>query len=234
MPNVPISFQFAGLPGGSEYCFTSYQRYALDITAGLSGFLPGQFTKIINSNSEPSVDDRVGSLWFKTSDGRLYYYDGGWIAPNLAGSDERRIFVGTEAGVWAYDGGGGQSPVSNPPTPTTGAMWEVDSTFNFRFPLGAGTSPAPNNTVVGVGDIGGEEKHQLTIPELPIHTVTTQLRLSSNSGASTVAFFRSTPGSATEGAAVSDPVGGDVAHQNMPPFIGVWYIKRTSRNYYTA
>src|SRR6185436_2759046 len=55
--NATISFQFAGLPGGAEYCFTSPDRFALDIAAGLSGFLPGNFNKIINSDSEPSAAD---------------------------------------------------------------------------------------------------------------------------------------------------------------------------------
>lgn len=239
MVNAPISFQFAGLPGGLAYCFTTPQRLALDIAAGLSGFLPGTFNKIINSNSEPSVNDRVDSLWFKTSAGRLYYYDGGWISPNLADANERRIFVGAESAIWSYDGGDGSDPSTTPPTAKTGAMWERDTAFDFRMPLGVGTSPAPNNTVVAVGGTGGEEKHTLTEAEIPAHTHKVQSLGQICSVTSTNTRFggkpyTDTPDFTAAECPMTNSTGGGTSHQNMPPFLGVYFIKRTGRTFFVA
>lgn len=231
MQNAPISFSFAGLPVG--YCFTTPERFALDIANGLSGYLPGTFNKIINSDSEPAVADRIDSLWYKTTEGRIYRYDGGWISPNPveASGDERRIFVGSESDIWSYDGGDGTDPSTTPPTSRTGAMWQRDTAFDFRFPLGAGTSPAPYSTTVSVLGTGGEEKHVLTQAELPLYN----LDFTYGTGVGGSVFFKGSSASTTavDNTSVSS-AGGGQAHQNMPPFIGVYFIKRTGRQFYTA
>jgi len=242
MQNAPISFSFAGLT--SPYCFTTSERLALDIVAGLAGYLPGQFSKIINSDSEPTIADRINSLWYKTIEGRLYRYDGGWISPNLADADERRIFVGVESGIWSYDGGDGSDPATSPPTDNTGAMWERDADFDFRFPLGAGTSPAPTSTVAGVGDTGGGEKHVLTENELPrdINLTATLPGLKTNIETGTPQWLSPL---ASGGAAITTPAtesgafafvneDGGEAHSTMPPYRAVFFVKRTARLNYTA
>lgn len=249
MPNAPISFSFAGLP--VSYCFTTPQRFALDIAAGLSGYLPGQFTTIIDSDSEPAVADR-DKLWHKTVAGApsgyiFKFFNGSWVAshPVEPSGDERRIFVGVESDIWAYDGGDGANPTTTPPTAATGAMWEKDAAFDFRMPLGAATSPAPNNTLVAVGGTGGEEKHSLTVPEIPPHghLVGTEqggvvvaegmISLTGFAGINTVSVA-----GPSVGATVTSNTGGTtgvvVPHENMPPFIGVYFVKRTARIFVTA
>jgi hypothetical protein len=81
------------------------------------------------------------------------------------------IWKGTEAALWAYQGGDGTDPASVAPTDFTGAMWQVDTDFEFRFPLGIGhsnigTNPVPyapaSNTVVAQGATGGAEKIVIT------------------------------------------------------------------------
>jgi len=241
--NASIQFTFAGLPGGLEYCFTTPQRFALDITAGLSGYLPGSFNKIINSNTEPSVADRLDSLWFKTSDGRLYYYDGGWKSPNLADANERRIFVGAEADIWSYDGGDGSDPSTTTPTATTGAMWERDTDFDFRFPLGVGTSPAPASTNVSVGGTGGEENHVLTADELPATIPLTAtlpgFKANIETGSpqwlaplASSGVAQTTPAN-EDGSFPFENTDGGQGHNTMPPYRGVYFVKRTARQFFT-
>lgn len=249
--NAPITFQFAGLPAG--YCFTTPERLALDIAAGLSGFLPGEFTTIINSDTKPTRSDR-DKLWHKTIAGApsghiFMFFNGSWVARNLVepSGDERRIFMGIESDIWAYDGGDGNNPTVTPPTDATGAMWEKDAAFDFRMALGAGTSPAPVSTIVAVGGTGGEEKHTLTQAELPdvIFPVkeTNNPALTSQGlwgegstgDASTGDNGLTSPNSGENPTYISVHSGGSgTAHQNMPPFIGVYFIKRTQRVFYLA
>lgn len=60
---------------------------------------------------------------------RWFFWNGSaWVWPHLTppGSGERRIWVGTEADLWFYDGGDGTNPATA--TDTVGAMWEKDLT----------------------------------------------------------------------------------------------------------
>jgi hypothetical protein len=241
MQNAPIKFSFAGLP--AAYCFTTPQRFALDIASGLSGFLPGDFAKIIRSEDEPDVSQRIDSLWFKPSQGRLYYYDGGWINRNLADAIDRRWVEATPAEIWAYDGGDGTDPSTSPPTDRTGAMWEEDTNYAARFPLAAGTSPAPNSTVFGVGDTGGEEKHTLLPAELPKHSHKVQFIGTLCSVTSTTRFggepTGGTPDFGNADCPVTDSFGGDgtgvtTPHNTFPLYRCGRWIKRTGRLFYVG
>lgn len=255
--NAPITFNFTGLPPG--YCFTSFDRFALDIVAGMSGFLPGEYSTIIVSESEPAANDR-DKLWYQLlgggePGGRLYkYYLGKWVAPNpvAAGSQERRIFTGSESEIWSYDGGDGTDPSSNAPTATTGAMWQKDADFDFRFPIGAGTSPAPESTVINPGGTGGEEKHTLANEEIPDLQPTAYVGGSDGTFAGRRAALQTVddghdgvPAEHLQRVGGSsgpfyiqlntgDGDGDAVPMNNMPPYRGVYFIRRTSRIFYTA
>lgn len=164
-----ISFSFAGLP--ASYCFTTPERFALDIAAALQGYLPGAYSTIIRSSTEPAATDR-DKVWVQVNadgamTGRIFTWAyGTWVMQNPRRDPSERVwFEGSEADAWSYDGGDGTDPSSNPPTTTTGAMWEYDTNYAFRFPLMAGTSDTP--TTVSIGDTGGEEKHTLVQTELP-------------------------------------------------------------------
>lgn len=232
--STPITFSFAGLP--ADYCFTTPARLALDIVAGMSGYLPGSFTFIIDSESEPAAADR-DKLWHKllpggAPTGQIYkYYLGFWVTPHqeAASGDKRTWFEGVEADVWSLDGGDGTDPSTNPPTATSGAMWEVDHNYDFRVPLGAGTSPAPHTTTVVPGDTGGEEEHTLTVGELPAHSHEVRYKPDAAGGGAGgyVAY--------NDNAVVdTNDTGSDESHNNMPPYrVGYW-IKRTARQFLVA
>lgn len=237
--NKPIAFTFAGLP--QPYCFSTPERFALDLVASLYGYIPGQYSVIIDSESEPPVADR-GKLWFKREvggapTGILYaYFNGNWVSPNreAAGSLARRIFRGTPAQAWAYDGGDGTDPAVNPPTSASGAMWEIDTNFAARMPLGVGTLQ-PSATVVALGDTGGADEHVQTEAQLAAHVhpplspsiqFFTQRPSGNNTGlgGTPLAYGEPTTGS----------TGSSEAMPTVSPYLGVYFIKRTARVYYVA
>ena len=260
MNDAIISFTFAGL--ASPYCFTTPERLALDIAAGLEGFLPGNYTAFVRSETEPVVDDR-DKIWVQVNadgapTGKTFGWAyGKWVMLNpRRNPDERVWFVGAEDanGVWAYDGGDGSNPSVTPPTLTTGAMWEVDHDFDFRFPLAAGTSP--DATTVAVGDTGGEERVTLLAYQLASHTHDIAFKIPGHKGedgtrvacdggtASTMLtndivqypdaeLDPTYPLAAIAKAAVVPP-GSDTSHNNLPPYrVGYW-LKPTARLYYTS
>lgn len=175
---------------------------------------------------------------------RWYVYNGAvgeWLSqhPVEAMSAERRIFTAlTEAEVWSYEGGDGTNPAIFIPSDTTGAMWEVDHQFDFRMPVGAGTSLTTYNgnpaTVISPSSVGGEEQHTLTVGELATHdhgVIAPNNALMTNV-AGAVGFVGTIPNAAV--VTTFTPSGSDQAHQNMPPFRGVYFIKRTARRFYVG
>lgn len=246
------------LPQG--YCFTSLQSYYNDIIALTLAQIPGTYSLFNFGSNLPDPADQ-DKPWVRTSaDGTLdglYTYNGVWCRPHptpYSGS-ERRMWVGTEEALWAYDGGDGSDPSTSPPTDTTGAMWVVDTTFAFKMPLGVGTNattydgnPASSVAVTGTG---GAERHTLTEAELAAHdhflanqdmsgassgsvlSGTNYLAANSDSEGSTAGYWlRGTATLPTTG--LSSETGSGTSHQNMPPYVGVYFIKRSARKYITV
>lgn len=262
--NAEIRLLFAGLPGGDQYCFTTANRFAQDIANAISGYLKGEYNTFNYGNTEPAVEDRSKPWFRLNGDGspdKWYVYHGGaWVSPHPVppSSQSRIIWVGIEADLWAYDGGDGTNPSSTAPSDTVGAMWEKDSNFSFRFPLGAGTSPSvtqpsgdiTGGTTVGAGDTGGSEDTEVVLDstKLPPHThpisidgdgvsaneeegrfrvgAGTELDWQESTNSSSVGYTRETGGTDDEAQPIS--------HTNMPPFIGVYFCKRTARKFYVA
>ena len=231
MPNLTlITLTAPSLP--ANYCPASYQKLANDIiggtqatfnsTIGNSFFNFGPTYPAINNQIFPWLDQ----------DGNWWIYDQSlWLRKNpvAAGGFDRRIFVGTTTDLLSYDGGDGTATA----TTTTGPMWMVDTLFDARFPVGAGAFAASGAVaVLGTAtstSIVGEDQHTLTVPEIPAHThnffplVTAD---ANNGGANGVQY-------GTTANVATSSTGGGAAHNNLPPFYGVYFINRTSRVYYT-
>lgn len=100
-----------------------------------------------------------------------------------------------------------------------------------RFVVGAGAdtgvySAGVNGTGIGYykpGDIGGEDRHQLTIAEIPRHNHTTGQSLGSgfSNAGSEYSAFKDGPWRQGGG---SGYTGGDGDHENRPPFYALAYI----------
>lgn len=161
---------FAGLPAG--YCFTTWNKLALDIVSAMSSYIPGQYSVIIDSITAPAVADQ-GKLWHKRIDdgasgsptGHIYqFYLGKWVSPHpdAPSTDKRIWWEGTLDDLGDLDGGVHGDPV----TETTGPFWEEDVNYQTRLPLHKGTSGA---YVFQVGDTGGNIEISLAANTMPPH-----------------------------------------------------------------
>lgn len=229
--DASISFNVGELEEG--YCFTSWQQTLEDFFAAVSGYLPGAYNTFNYGSQTPSSDDR-GKPWFRlNSDGspdRWYvFFDGMWVSPHPIDpeDDEVKIWSGSEADISLKDGGN-----TNAVTLTDGPFWRRANAYNARTVVGVGTLPE-SGTVVVVNGTGGTDEVTATQNVEHIHE------------------FHHTRANATGSAA--DPVGpllafaegNDMSYEtdpsgenppdpqdNMPPWIGVYFIVRTARQYY--
>ena len=228
-----------------NYCPSSYQTLAND----LIGQTVAQFNLTVGNSffntgsSAPTADNRIYP-WLDT-DGNWWVWSTAYTAwirinPSAAGSSERRIWVGSTTALLSYDGGDGTSTVYA----AAGPMWEVDTAMSAVFPVGVGTFA--NSGTISVGalttstSVSGEDKHTLTATETPVHshTITNQWKgLAQRGSADTVLFTDYNLGEGSGPLLATNTFGGDasgntIAHNNLPPFYGVYFIKRTARIYY--
>jgi hypothetical protein len=238
MPNLTlITLTPPSLPVG--YCPTNYQQLANDVISGTQA----TFNSSIGNSffnfgaSVPALNNQVYP-WLDNN-GNWWVFQGGYWArqnPIAAGGSERRIFVGTSADVLSYDGGDGTVYSGNP---YAGSMWEIDTAFEARFPVGVGTFAASgvvsvNGTTTSTA-VAGEDKHTLVTSEMPKHSHTMTWDSQDTAGGNQLKTLYLGPDANAFNDIVksSGDTGGDAAHNNLPPFYGVYFIKRTSRVYYT-
>lgn len=237
MPNLTlITLTPPSLPIG--YCPSNYQQLANDVisgtqatfnsTIGNSFFNYGPTTPALNNQVYPWLDEK-GNWWI--------FQSGYWLRqhPIAAGSAERRIYVGNTTDLQTYDGGN-----TNAPSNWSGPMWEVDTAFQARFPVGAGTFAASgvvsvNGTTTSTA-VAGEDKHTLVTAEMPSHThqiLDQYINLTQRGSADTSVFSATNRSEGVANLLPTTSSGGDAPHNNLPPFYGVYFIKRTARVYYT-
>ncbi len=193
---------------------------------------------------------------------KIYVYASGrWTSPHPipASSEVREIWVGTLADLYSFDGGDGVDPTVTPPTSVLGSFWERDANFDARTIVGVGTLPV-SGTILAVGDTGGLDAVKLALAEMFPHTHAPQAE--EQTGKPLNKIWGSDPNPPSGGGGVYPnnhglasigtvetpinttlaPMGGDTsvtppvdskAHENMPPFVAVYVIKRTARIYYT-
>lgn len=108
-----------------------------------------------------------------------------------------------------------QSMNSSSPASTVGGTWVAITTFLY----GSTTS----------GETGGEEKHTLTISEMPKHRHITGNAWDVCVSPNFTGGSLNNSGSGTQWCYVSDPdVGGNAAHNNMPPYTTCYIWQRTA------
>lgn len=237
MSEVTYQVDAGTLPQGS--CPSTYQELADLLASIYSVTVSTNNTGIYVSATKPADTTLV---WKQLDASTLrpvrdYIFVGGlWLSRHTIESGEIVLWRGSIANLWSFDGGDGTDP-DNPataPTPISGAMWREVTELRARMPLGVGT--LPSGTAVAVGDTGGEEKHTLVLSELP--NPLAPLVVETSGDASPVSQSRLTAGNANQTyGAQSFPipnVGGGNGHQNLPPYLGIYFIERTNRQYYVV
>lgn len=128
------------------------------------------FSVVINQETQPDPSQQT-ALWYQPSTGLTFSFGGGaWVTPHRSppGSDERRMWVGTLVGLRSFDGGDGSATT---PATNVGAMWEEDTDFQGRSPMGVGAIPTSNPpTNLAVATNAGEGAHTQTANEVGPHT----------------------------------------------------------------
>lgn len=240
--NLPL------IPGQLGYtCWPpNPQTFLNDAMAVSVAQLTSSLVGVIVSDTEPAAADR-DKVWFRTSAGApvspslWFFFLGQWLAkhPVPAGSLWALPYTGSVASIATLDGGVAGAINSDG---TTGPFWEEVVSLRARMPVGAGT--LPSGAVLAVGDTGGEEKHELIETELPKITLDT-----SGFAIPTGRFAYQASILAKQGQPQTDPLttaipdseiefGGDasgntVAHNNMPPFLTLTFLRRSARIYCT-
>ena len=225
----------------SNSCFTTVpELYDLFINS-TSAEVAGNYSLFNYGDTLPAPED-TDKPWVRTVSGQpdrlYYYYNGAWVSKHpvdyVSGTvGERRIFVGAAADINTYDGGSGSlSEV----TLTTGPFWEKDAEFNAKFPVGIGETE--NGTEITESDrTGGSDQIKLQEQNLPPHGHTINY---SHRRYETGSSFDPGEGQFRPG---SDKVDGMIYEgqglsatpfKSLPPYYGVYFIKRTARVYYTV
>ncbi len=225
-----------------------------------SGFCPANYQDLLNNFSNKQyilLDDNVSQLivsatkpddetlaWLQLDQFgrpvRLYWFaQGAWLSMHPQPPGFVMPWFDAVPNFTTFDGGDAATPNA---TPISGPMWEriTDANIQARFPLTTGT--LPSTLVIAQGDTGGAEKHALLMAEMPAHDHAV------NTGP-TVGNDDKGP-NVTSGSAPVEPPnpiiqlpeeirGGDVngitvAHNNMPPFIGMCWLRRTVKLYYVV
>ncbi len=144
------------------YCPASQQQFADDVADALQVFFPAEFTPIIKSPNQPTVEQR-GYTWNKVdaSTGMsVGYFEwsvviGAWAKNHWNGGvvpfDERRLFVGSALDAETYDGGSPGTVSSS-----TGPFWEIDHDLDNRIVIGAATVPVGTSANTQVGADGAK------------------------------------------------------------------------------
>jgi len=246
--NLPL------IPGSlpADYCPTSYQQMLNDFMAASYALWNDIFQGNIISATQPGPEDR-DKVWYKvdsngdplgkyTWSARL----GRWVWPHLsdAGGSERRIWTGSEANLWYYDGGDGGDPSTV--GDCSGPMWLVDTDFGGRSPMGVGDiSGSDPAKTIALGENFGEGSYALTQAELPDISLVTSSNSDSDmrigignggpQGGYTAVYPADSPGVSWSSHADThtNSIGDGDAHQNTHPVRGCYLIKRSARIYYT-
>lgn len=204
----------------------------------LISLVSGQADVSVNLHIGEAPPSDLTKAWRKTINGvpeREYLFTSGVWASEHPIESGLSMFAppgSTLASIASFNGGDG---VGTPVTAFTGPMWEENTDFAAMFPIGPGT--LPSGLVLNEGDTGGEEKHGLTIPEIPSHNHKMLVTQTETGGGNDVNRLRPNA-TVADSAGDTGLTGGDpttalvVPHNNMPVYRVVYVIKRTGRTHY--
>lgn len=227
------------LPEG--FCPTTEQDRLNVYAASLVAIGQEATSLFVVQAATPAISDKV---WVRLlADGsidRIYkVVAGAWKSRHPVMVGATLLWTGSQSAIATLDGG-----TAGTATIDTGPFWEEVTAAIGRTAVhpdpsrillqNQSVTPSGGGTPVnflGVLGTGGEESHTLTKNELPQHqhTAGTTAVLNGTGGALT---FASGPGVAISTGNMANTTPTDQAHQNMQPYIGMFYIRRTQRIFY--
>jgi hypothetical protein len=222
----------------ADACFDTYQDLANAIIGGaVAQFQSDIGNTYFNTGSSTPAAENRDYPWLDC-DGNWWVYNGGyWVRkhPYQSADSVRLIWTGDTTALLTFDGGTNAAV-----TDFTGPMWEVDTAFEGKFPVGVGTFSVSGSVAVAQSTtntgVTGEDRHSLTAAENPAHTH--DLILDKVTVADTGGVLRFPNGDSQESVTpttfTTEESGSGTSHNNLPPFYGVYFIKRTARIYYTS
>jgi hypothetical protein len=161
MPTANLPIIPPTLPEG--WCPSDLQEFVNEtVGKALVQFTSQSFSVLLVQASAPDATDR-DKPWLKTGDDLIYrWFGGAWVSrnPEDSNGNARRIFVGSTTNLLTYDGGD-----TDPLGGASGPMWEVDTEFEGRVPIGVGTIPGSNPVItLAVAENGGVAQSEAVIP----------------------------------------------------------------------
>lgn len=233
---MPLPTQFPVIFSGfaTGYCWPSDPAtFAGDLAQRLSvQWNVSGVTGVLVQTSTPTSSQR-NFAWYNPDTGRTLYWNSGvssWVSthPSTPSGFERRLWEGTLLDLETYDGGS-----SGAVGDAAGPMWEVDSNWTGRVPLGVGLVPSSDPAVTtAVGDNVGEGSHVQTVAELAEHSHVVNLPSGGNDG-STYVWTAITNNNFTI-PVTSETAGSSSPMSLLQPSRAVYVIKRSARIYYIS
>lgn len=231
---IPIQISAGSLPQNVCDLIASEQDRLNQYVAVMSASLQMNATGIVVQSAAPA-DHTVAWLKLDVTSLRplqLYYYVGNWLSLHPLVPGSTMIWTAALPDFTTFDGGDGGAP-----SDISGPMWEEATELRAKFPVGAGTTSAPYSTPLVQGATGGEEKHVLIDTELaPSNTLInffTPNYLNGGADNRNILLAETDPHTGQSNY-TNDAGSGGVAlgHQNMPPYLVVYFLRRSSRLFY--
>lgn len=228
-----IAIHAKSLPSG--FCPTTEQARLNAYASALVGVTTTAVELFVVDSATPAISSKV---WIRlNSDGSIdrpyKVVDGAWKSRHPLQPGSIMLWRGAQADIANIDGG-----IAGTATIDTGPFWKEITEAIGRTAVHPDPSRTllQNQTVTGggsaviVGSTGGEERHTLAATEIPNH-VHSLFTANINTGSGTAAGVIATSGNSfATGNPTTSPIG--QAHQNMQPFIGMYYVERTTRIFY--
>lgn len=246
MPDLTLQVVAGSLPSG--FCPADYQAMVNGFSSVQTVTFPTTFTGITVSATKPT--DQTQAWLQLDSFGRpvrLYYFAAGaWLSQHPLAPGFTMLWTTALPTFTSFDGGD-----ANPLSAISGPMWEEVTAFRARMPVGVGTLPI-SGTVLAVGDTGGLEKVTLTTQNVPgpdinlwvggsdgsASGIKEALQTVDNPHAGTSAAYQSSDGVSGHNDYVQNPYGdasgAATAHENLPPYLACYLLRRTTRLFYAV